>query len=784
MRRAAIWAISLCVPLAAISADVDGPDAVVREVVVKNLGPGPLDQGFVMAHTLIRPGMKLERAAVSRDLKGLLATERFSSAEVGYEPVADGVRIVYRIRNKYRLVEPVKAEGMQHWFFPARKLRETLKLDKGDLVDEPTLAVGVQKLREEYIKDHYLNVVISYAIEPTDEQEGLARVRLAVAEDGRAWITHLRFEGNEHAKALAIRDAIVRPPPWDLLGLLRKRPYTDDEFETDRLGIRDFYQDKAYLDVEVDPARIGTDKHGHRTVTFTVHEGICYRFGAFALDGITKFPQAELNKQVLIKTGALGSAATIRKTVQNIHDFYGSRGYVKVQVRPALTPDPAKATVDVRITVEEGERVRIGNIRIRGNTRTRDRVIRRELTVYPGDIMDDVKARTSERKLANLGFFSDVRRYPLETAVSDRQDLVYEVEEKRTGQFMIGAGFSSVDNLIGFAELSQGNFDLFGWPYFTGGGQKLRLRTQFGSTREDYELSFVEPWFLNRQLSLGVDLYLSNIDYSDYDIRRTGGALTLGKALPWANRISLRYALERLEETDATDTNQWRYAEAPYDKYTFVQDLDYLDSSLRLTLSHDTRNDPFIPSRGTLASAFASVSAGWLGSDIEIYGLGAKASWYVPLWFRHVLAFKLRYELVDEFGNTAEMPMSERLFIGGGHTIRGFDYRDVGPKAVPVDAGPDNRTYRAVGGRSLALANVEYTVPIVRGIRLGGFYDIGKVWRDPYAFDTQTLAAGAGVGLRLDVPGFPIRIDRAWVMQRDDDLTQEDEWVFWIGYDY
>ncbi len=384
----------------------------------------------------------------------------------------------------------------------------------------------------------------------------------------------------------------------------------------------------------------------------------------------------------------------------------------------------------------------------------------------------------------NLGYFSSVRRYEQQTAVPNREDVVFEVEEKTsgTGQFLVGAGFSSIDNIIGFVEVSMGNFDIRGWP-FTGGGQKLNLRAQFGSERRDYKLSFVEPWFLNRKLSLGTDVYRTDLNYTDYDLKRTGAAVSLSKALPGANRISFRYALEETVITDVADTNEYVYTDSPDETYSFAREDDTLKSTFKTTLTHDTRNNPFIPTRGLRASVFGRISGGPFGFDTDVYSVGARTALYVPLWWDHVLSIKGRYETVEGYGDTDEVPISERLFAGGGRTIRGFDYRDVGPKVVPTDPESLIR-YRPVGGQSLAVANVEYTIPLVEGVRIAAFYDIGGVWRDSYDFDDSTLASGAGIGLRLDMPGFPIRIDRAWDVEADDELTDTDNWAIWIGYDY
>jgi len=266
-------------------------------------------------------------------------------------------------------------------------------------------------------------------------------------------------------------------------------------------------------------------------------------------------------------------------------------------------------------------------------------------------------------------------------------------------------------------------------------------------------------------------------------VTRTGAAISLGKPLPGPNRINLTYRIEKSDIRDIADTNLYVRLDNPEEEYYFESEEDRITSSLRARLTHDTRNNPFIPTRGNRVNMFGQIAGGPLGFDTDIYRLGLSTYTYVPLWFRHVLSLRTRWEVVEEYGDTDEVPLDDLLFIGGGRTIRGYDYRDVGPKVVRADAPEDTTSYRPVGGQTLGMASVEYLVPIVKGLRLAGFFDIGNVWRDSYDFDFGNTASGAGVGIRLDMPGFPIRIDRAWAVDKDDEITQEDEWAIWIGYD-
>jgi outer membrane protein insertion porin family len=292
-------------------------------------------------------------------------------------------------------------------------------------------------------------------------------------------------------------------------------------------------------------------------------------------------------------------------------------------------------------------------------------------------------------------------------------------------------------------------------------------------------------------------LYHSDVDYRDYNLTRYGGAVSLTKGLFGRVRGTAQYRIENEAVSDLADTNNYMYVDNPEDTsalnyvdpyggtnvFPFAIREDRLTSSLRLGLSYDDRDHPFIPRNGVQASAYVQVSGGPFGADTDLYQAGFKAAYYISPWFGHVFSVQASYDTVESYGKTDEVPIGSRLFAGGGRTIRGFRYRDVGPKVAPVSGDSlSPYDYRPFGGQSRAVGNVEYTIPLFSMLRLATFYDTGNVWREPFDVDLTGLAASTGVGLRFDIPGFPIRIDRAWVLHKDDPLSKEDIVVFWIGY--
>lgn len=777
----AIFLLTVC----ALSALAQEAGRVVRDIEVKNIGSGRIDENYVLAHTSTRIGQELMPMSVSRDLKELLKTGLFSSAKVEAEALGDGIRLIYLLRRKWTLTEPVEVRGAKK--FSENRIRSWLDLRVGDPVDDQVMGAHTRKILDEYRQSLYSKADCSWSIIETDAEHGLARVILKISEGGKSRVRSMEFTGNKNISRGALLKAVNQPSRFNPIYWFKAKRYDPDDMKTGRLAIEDIYKDQGYLAVDVGDPIIESDDKGRLDIEFNIKEGPRYYFGDSAIEGVSLFPVSRLEQLISIQKGEPASMTVIRESAIAVRDYYGTRGYLDTVVTPAPDVDREDKTVDVLFSVREGRLTRIRNIKIRGNTRTKDKVIRRELLVYPGDIYDTVRVTKSERRLSNLGYFSRVQSHPVSTTDPLYKDLLIELDEKRTGTLMVGAGFSSIDKLVGYAEITQGNFDIGGWP-FTGGGQKLRVRTQFGSSRKDYEVSFVEPWFLDMRLALGLDLYRTERSYTDYDIERTGGAISLTKGLPGANKVKFEYRIEDSAITDIADPNPYVYVDLyekyPDEPYLFTLEKDATESSFGVTFTHDTRNNPFIPTAGRRISAFGSVSGGAFGFDTDIYKLGLNGKQYVPLWFGHVLSFSTDWEVVEEYGDTEEVPLSDRLFIGGGQTLRGFEYRDVGPKVRPLGVDPEQKAYRPVGGRSLAMASAEYTVPVFMQIRLATFFDIGNVWRDAYEFDFGRLGSTAGVGLRLDMPGFPIRIDRAWIIEPDDDLTDSEDWVFSLRYDY
>ena len=748
----------------------------VNDIRIVPRGPVPISAEQVRGQISARVGQELDRGALSEDLRALQKSSVYSFAEVRLEQAADGgVILTFHVQGR-PVIRTLTVSGAD--YIGNKKVRNLMEIGSGDRADDAVLGEKSQKVREHYRKEYFPDAKVTWTFHPVAGHPDMTDVDIQVTEGRRAVVRKIRFTGNRHIPARELRKVMAQKQSTWLSWMTSAGMYDPGVLVADREVLRKVFMDKGYLGATVGEPQIAYVNRKKIDITFPVHEGPVYTLAAWRIEGMQSFAERDVVRGVVVNTGAVATLEGLTRGAQNIRDYYGSRGYIKTLVDPRITLDTNRAAAAVMYHVQEGPLAYIQNIEIRGNAQTQDKVIRREIGVAPGEVYNDVKIRASENRLRNLNYFSFVNSYPEDTVVSHRFNLVFDLEEQRTGQFMVGAGFSSIDNVLGYVELTQGNFDLFGWPRFTGGGQRLRLRAQIGDSRSDLELSLIEPWFLNRRLSLGLDLFRRDARYlsDDYDQISTGGSLTLGKPLYTIfHRVNWIYGLENIDirnvETNASDLIK-------------AEGGGRLKSYGTMELIRDTRNNTFVATRGFRGSVSATLAGGPFGADEDTYQFQLRASQYIPLWFDHVLNLRGWTSVIHEYGDSERVPIFDRLFAGGPRTVRAFRYRKVGPK---------DQNNEALGGRSVATATAEYTLPVVDKIRFAVFYDAGIVWQGVYEKDNDpdSVAVGDGIfcdgyglGVRFDFPGFPIQLDYAWPINTDDYQSDSGRFSFTIGYSY
>ncbi|MBI2437563.1 MAG: hypothetical protein HYV36_01950, partial [Lentisphaerae bacterium] len=442
--------------------------ALIREVKVISRTFTLPDEAFVFGYLSVHSGDEVDQRRITRDVRTLLDTGRFSFVDSELTPVKDkpdAFDLTYVVAPRPRLEKPVSVLGAEA--IGEKKIRQWLDLAVGDFVDDAVMSVQSRKVLAEYHQRYYHDANFTWVIN-LNESNAFAQVAATVKEGQRASLRKVAFTGNTYAPPNAwqrlkagIRrqravaelsvppeelEAALKPRLWNIFSFFTKRGvYEPEELDADRELLRALYQNHGYLDARIGEPQVRAYARGKLEAVYAIEEGAQYRVGALSLQGVKLFAESNLLAVVRLKTGAIASMGLIQKTANDLRDYYQSRGYMRAMVKPLLKPRLTGAVVDIQFDITEGSLVNIRYVDIRGNTRTKDKVIRRELLIRPGELYNQVNIRRSENVLRNLGFFETVNAFPRETLDPALDDLVFEVEEKRTGQFMVGAGYSSVD---------------------------------------------------------------------------------------------------------------------------------------------------------------------------------------------------------------------------------------------------------------------------------------------------------------------------------------------------
>ena len=429
-------------------------------------------------------------------------------------------------------------------------------------------------------------------------------------------------------------------------------------------------------------------------------------------------------------------------------------------------------------------------INVQGNTKTKDKVIRRELAVQPGGIFDTTLVDVSKTRLMNLNYFSKVDTVPVDTLVPGRKDLDVIVDEKKTGSFNFGAGFSSIDSLVGFAELQQSNFDLFNWPNFTGAGQRFRIRAQYGLQRQDFTMSLTEPWFMGYKVSVGGEFYYHAATFLSrvYSQANLGGALQARKALSPFTALRGEYRLENIKIYNLTGNYGPAIADAgassPYTKSAILLGLDY-----------DNRDSLFLTHKGQSVSLSGVIAGGGLGGNVQDYGLNLEAKKYFPLPWDMILLTKGAVGVMNPWGSGTKgtlnnsAPIFDELYLGGANDMRGFAFREVGPKDFYGNP---------IGGSTSVYGTGEITFPIIPRLRGAFFSDWGYVNAGTFSFNPTKVTTSigdlsynsgglngdVGIGARIDLPIGPIRVDWGYPIMYDSWNKSSGQFNFNVGYTF
>ena len=723
----------------------------VGTVTVLFVGTANVNEQVVRANMQVREGGELDDTMIDRDIRSLYRTGLFEFIEVKREVLPGRVvNMVVEVTPKYRVLA-VKFEGNQR--VKSRRLEKDIKTKPNASLDERQIKEDAEKIREYYQKTGYNQVAINYSIE-RDKATGYGTVIFKIKEGPKVKIADIRFIGNEHVKPRKLRKAMETKRWWMFSWLTGTGRFKDEKFEDDLDKLRDYYREEGYLDVEILPEKVLYDypSPSKLVLTIQVTEGRQYRIGEVTFSGNKLYPPRLLALITQQRSGMVFAPGKLDKDVETLEDFYGKDGYLETRIRLNRKSNVATGNIDVEYQITESDQYFVESVKIEGNTKTKSIVILRELTLGPGEVFDMVSMKRSKMRLDNTRFFEEgtVNLTPESTNIPGRRNLKVAVTEGRTGNLQFGAGFSSLEKAVFFTELSQSNFDLFNRKgFFQGDGQKFRIRLQIGSVSNEVTLAFEEPWFLEKELAVGFQLYRTSSQYdtSVYDIVQTGGEVYTRKRLfeLVVGRLSYTYNQVKIQDADPG--------------YEFYNQ-EYNISKVGFQLERDTRDKIVNPTDGGRVELNLDVAGGLLKGDYDYTRLEFRGSQNFPI-FRtqeQVITVIGRFGALDsyngssrpDFDPTQGIPLDELFYLGGPYTLRGFEQRDVGPRD-----GNGN----VFGGKTYGMLSLEYSIDIVSPVRFVVFYDAGFVNVGSYDFNPAYYNDNFGFGLRLFVAGAPLALD-------------------------
>ena len=768
-----------CSLLALLITAVSGA-AEVNNVIFKQQGRNHLSEVQLASQVRMHRGLQFTRAALDDDIKRLHATGNFADVAAEAVPVegdSNKVDVIFTVTARPR-IGSIQFSGNAK--FPSHELGKELVISEGAVLNDIALRESISNLRKFYRDRGYRDAVIPPpAIVP--DKDGNVTVTIKIEEHLRLKVHDVKFAGATVFSQWDLRHSIATR-----FSYLNYLPFINDylnhglldrpELELDKARLRDKYHDAGYLDFKIEKIEMAPlrDDPEYIDVTFHISEGKPYKVGKVEVSGVSVFKNREPESMLRIKTGDVFSSSKEEASSRGISSLYESLGHCDISCRPVRTEDFEKKTVDLRFEVAEGRKYHVRDVIIIGNTATKDKVIRRELAIQPGDPVDRNRIAVSRQRLLGMGYFNKVEAVPVNADALDEKDVRITVEEKDTRyQFRIGAGVSDINSLFGMAEISTDNFDLFNpSDWFYGGGQRLRLRGIYGVENAGFNLDFVEPWLFDLPIRFELSGYMNLTEYDNWDEWRVGGRTSIQrKIFDDFTSVALGYKFEvvRVKSVDKRLKSYFR-----------ANDLDgtFLVSQPSVSLTRDTRDSLTDPTEGYNINLFAAITPQVFGSSSNYYRMEAKGSYYISFFDKAIVAMVgAKIGTVSCFDRSDDVPVFERYFMGGSDSLRGFEYRSVGP------------THRGenVGGQTMLLLTSEISHPIWGPVRGAAFIDVGNAWRNSYSMGFSGINIGAGYGLRIKIPqlNVPIKLDLAYpVLNNQDNESSKVRIHFNVGFTF
>lgn len=728
-----------------LSADVMAENAPLVNVI-EFKGLRKIDKDVLREKITQKVGEPLFSGKVSDDVKGIFGMGYFEDVRVEMEMFEGGIKLIYIVKEKPTVVR-VEFQGNDK--LEDSKLREQITISPGSMSDTVLIQENADKLRAFYESQGYALA----RVVPVVRKISSERVFLTyqILEGPRVKVKSVKVLGNKAVSSRSI-EKVMKTSRWGLFSFMTAGGYYEKaEMDADIERIKDLYYDRGFIKMAVsEPSLKLTEDGKWMDITIRVSEGEQFRISSVGFSGNTVFTGTELEKKIKSAPGAVLGKRLLGADVASLTDMYSEKGYAMVSIYPRIIPDETGKEAKVLFRINEGDVFRVGRIDISGNQKTRDKVIRREMKLNEGDVFNSTFLRKSYRRINNLNLFEQVALKPEPDPATKNIGINIDVKERATGFLSAGGGYSSLDRWIGTVDFTEGNLG--------GRGQHIRLKGEFSARTVLYELSFRDPWFMNRPVSFTTSVFNTTRTFTDYKKTATGFTIGFGKRFPdyWSANMSYRFEKAAIFEIKDTASNIIK-----------EQEGTTTTSSVSPSVARDTRDNFLDPHRGS-RNVLSLTYAGLGGDNRFIRGL-LDSIWYVPAGST-TLSFRSRYGYASGlFGRN--LPLYERFYVGGIYTVRGFSFGEAGPRGETGDR---------IGGTKELVFNVEYVVPLISEVRLKGvaFFDAGSAFEGGIRMDD--LRYSAGLGVRWISPIGPIRLEWGYNIEPRPGESQS-RWDFAFG---
>lgn len=724
---------------------------LVDSVLVE--GNKRVEKDAILAVIRIRKGNSLDYEKLDRDLRDVYRMGYFKDVRIETEPGPKGKKLIFKVTEKPSIGK-ISFEGNKK--IKADDLKKELGIKLYSILDENKVKQSVDRLKDFYRKKGYYNAQIEEKTESLPNNEVL--LRYLIKEQKKVFIYKIQFLGNRAFDEDDLKD-LMQTNEKGFFSFITDSGYLDKEkLDFDVQKIAAFYHNHGYINARVGEPKVNYVKDKGLKITIEVEEGEQYKVGKVSVVGDLIRPPDQILKEVRIGKEKEFNRETVRKDMLALRNLYADEGYAYAEVSPSTRKDKKHKKVDITYKVSKGPKVRFERINIFGNTVTRDNVIRREIKAAEGDYFSGKALRKSMENLNRLGFFENVSVDTKRGEQKDSMILDVKVKERPTGFFSAGVSYGSVDKTAVSFQIAQNN--LFGR------GQSLSASARFGSVSREYDIRFMEPWFLGRDLSLGIDIYKWAREYDEYTKDSWGGDVSLGfpVGLDEYTKATVQYQYDNADITDVADTAAVAIQEMVGENVT---------SSVTLALKRDSRDRPWDTHKGSINSISFEYAGGPFGGDLYFNKYQARSAWYFDLPWDTVFLAQGRWGWVVKRSG-GKLPVFEKFTLGGINTVRGFDYASISPR--------DPATGDKIGGEKMMVYNLEYRFPLQKEQGVVGvvFFDAGNVFQKDDDWTFSGIRRSIGAGIRWYSPMGPLRLEYGKNLDPREDEPSSN-WDFTIG---